>query len=210
MKTKLKYLLVLTVLVGFTLIGVQNLRSQDHKVKLQEIQLKDTSVKLKSLNQEYDDLLQQKTIDKEKVKQLEEEKKKLEEQLQAKLQKQEADRIAIAEAQKKLVNTVTQTKPVAAAPRVSYGGSCAEWIAAAGISDVANANELIRRESGCNPNARNPSSGACGVAQELPCGKSGCSMGDGACQVKWMNGYVLGRYGSWAKAVSFHNANNWY
>jgi len=92
----------------------------------------------------------------------------------------------------------------------SFGGSCDSWIAEAGISDVANANELIRRESGCNPNAVNPSSGACGVAQELPCGKSGCSLGDGACQVRWMNSYVTGRYGSWQAAVSFHDSHNWY
>lgn len=89
-------------------------------------------------------------------------------------------------------------------------GSCSDWIRAAGISDVANAAELIQRESGCNPNAINPSSGACGVAQELPCGKSGCSLGDGACQVKWMASYVTSRYGSWAGAVNFHDANNWY
>lgn len=95
-------------------------------------------------------------------------------------------------------------------PRVAVSGSCAEWIAAAGITDVQNAAELIRRESGCNPNAINRSSGACGVAQELPCGKSGCALGDGACQVRWMNRYVLGRYGSWANAVAHHNSHNWY
>lgn len=100
--------------------------------------------------------------------------------------------------------------PQRAAKAVAPSGSCADWIAGAGIGDVANAQELIRRESGCNPNAVNPSSGACGVAQELPCGKSGCSLGDGACQVKWMNSYVLGRYGSWANAVAWHDAHNWY
>lgn len=100
------------------------------------------------------------------------------------------------------------TPPVA--PQAKPSGSCADWVRAAGIGDVGNALELIRRESNCNPYARNSSSGACGVAQELPCGKSGCALGDGACQVRWMNHYVLSRYGSWAGAVSFHNANNWY
>lgn len=107
-----------------------------------------------------------------------------------------------------------QVKSVSSAgtssPTASVGGSCAEWISAAGIGDVANANELIRRESGCNPNAVNSSSGACGIAQELPCGKSGCGLGNGACQVRWMNQYVIARYGSWANAVAHHNANNWY
>lgn len=94
--------------------------------------------------------------------------------------------------------------------RVAVSGTCEQWIAQAGITDVANARELIRRESGCNPNAINKSSGACGVAQELPCGKSGCSLGDGACQVAWMHRYVMSRYKSWANAIAHHNAENWY
>ena len=103
----------------------------------------------------------------------------------------------------------TESAAPDAAQYASDGTSCDDWIASAGIKDIANAKELIRRESGCDPRAVNPSSGACGVAQELPCGKSRCGW-DGACQVRWMNSYVLGRYGSWANAVAFHNANNWY
>lgn len=91
---------------------------------------------------------------------------------------------------------VTYTAPV----HVISSGSCNDWLAQAGVSDVTDAMALIAGESGCNPNSYNSSSGACGVAQELPCGKSGCSLGDGACQVKWMNGYVLSVYGSWANA----------
>ena len=95
-------------------------------------------------------------------------------------------------------------------PTATYGGDCASWVAQAGITDTASAYELIRKESGCNPSAVNRSSGACGVAQELPCGKSGCQLGDGACQVAWMNRYVLGRYGSWSAALQFHLRNSWY
>lgn len=93
---------------------------------------------------------------------------------------------------------------------VAVSGNCSTWLASAGVSDIQNAQWLIAKESGCNPNAVNSSSGACGVGQELPCGKSGCSLGDGACQVRWMNSYVLGRYGSWAAAVVFHQSHNWY
>lgn len=93
---------------------------------------------------------------------------------------------------------------------LSQSGNCDSWIAAAGISDIANARELLRRESNCDPNAVNPSSGACGVAQELPCGKSGCQLGDGACQMKWMKSYVDRRYGSFAAAIEFHDRMNWY
>lgn len=89
-------------------------------------------------------------------------------------------------------------------------GNCDSWIREAGIKEIAVAKELIRRESNCNPNARNPSSGACNVAQELPCGKSGCRLGDGACSVKWMNRYVLNRYGSWSTALGHHDTHNWY
>ena len=121
----------------------------------------------------------------------------------------EALKVAKAEREQKRLALLASQK-ASAAPAASFGGSCDSWIASAGISDTGNARELIRRESGCNPYARNPSSGACGVAQELPCGKSGCSIGDGACQVRWMNSYVIGRYGSWSAAVGFHNANNWY
>jgi hypothetical protein len=89
-------------------------------------------------------------------------------------------------------------------------GNCAEWLAEAGVTDTADAMAIINMESGCNPYAVESASGACGVAQELPCGKSGCTFGDGACEVKWMNQYVLERYGSWSNALAFHEANGWY
>jgi hypothetical protein len=89
-------------------------------------------------------------------------------------------------------------------------GTCTSWMAAAGIVDTANASQLLTWESHCNPNAINPSSGACGLAQELPCGKSGCSLGDGACQMVWFNKYVIERYGTMAAAVDFHVKNGWY
>lgn len=93
-------------------------------------------------------------------------------------------------------------------PQVS--GNCATWLAAAGISDVANAMWIISRESGCNPLAVNQSSGAEGIAQALPYSKTGCARGDAVCQLKWMNGYVEQRYGSFAGAVTFWRANGWY
>jgi hypothetical protein len=136
------------------------------------------------------------------------------EQKNARLAAEEAARAAEAQAQAE--QAAAQARAVQAAPApvrvasVAPAGNCASWIAAAGIPDVANAVNLISRESGCNPNAVNPSSGACGVAQELPCGKSGCAMGDGACQVAWMNQYVVQRYGSWAGAIGWHNSHNWY
>lgn len=103
--------------------------------------------------------------------------------------------------------------------------NCGQLIQQAGITDPL-ASELIRRESSCNPAAVNPSSGACGIAQELLepnqssqqwaavnagyCPKSNCTMQDPVCQLRWMQGYVMQRYGSWAAAIAHHDINNWY
>lgn len=87
-------------------------------------------------------------------------------------------------------------------------GSCSEWMTAAGVTDMANAAELIRRESGCNPNAVNRNSGACGIPQALPCSKLGTN--DPIAQIRWMQNYVISRYGGWAQAVAWHNSHNWY
>lgn len=122
------------------------------------------------------------------------------------------EREAEAAKQQAVVASVQEApKPIQAAPaQVKSTGSCADWLAQAGIADIASAETLIRRESGCNPNAVNPSSGACGVAQELPCGKSGCGLGNGACQVAWMHQYVQGRYGTWANALGHSYSVGWY
>lgn len=99
--------------------------------------------------------------------------------------------------------------PVVSQPS-KVSGDCASWLAAAGVSDISSAMTLINRESGCDPSIVNPSSGSCGVAQELPCGKSGCSLGEGACQVRWMNSYILERYGSWTNALGHSFSQGWY
>jgi Tfp pilus assembly protein PilV len=190
-KTQTKRVLVAVALATIGIIAVVLVQGYTYQEK-QRQQLQQTLQEKVELQK----VLEKKQMDSQETqKQIEQLKK----ELQA---KKDSQARALAEAQK------APTRPVQA--RVAVSGTCAEWIAAAGITDVQNAAELIRRESGCNPNAINRSSGACGVAQELPCGKSGCALGDGACQVRWMNGYVLNRYKSWAAAVQFHNRNNWY
>lgn len=95
-------------------------------------------------------------------------------------------------------------------------GNCQAWLASVVPgAELSTAIELQRRENGsCNPQLYNQGgSDACGVAQELPCGKSGCGMppnADGQCQIRWMHSYVMGRYGSWAAALNHHNRMNWY
>lgn len=201
------------VIIVFAGMGVTDALNQKHQLKVKNIQLHSKSAEIEQLKVEHQQLnvqleteLKQNQVNTEKVKKLEEEKKRLEERTrQLEARKAEKSRLA-----KLLGRQTASAQTSARAPVRAPKGNCADWIRQAGITDVANANELIRRESGCNPNAVNRSSGACGVAQELPCGKSGCGMGNGACQVKWMAKYIENRYGSWANAVAFHDRNSWY
>lgn len=120
---------------------------------------------------------------------------------------QEVSRVEIASLTIKIPNNQIE---IIGAKYKTFGGTCSEWMASAGISDASSASELIRRESNCNPYSVNPTSGACGVGQALPCSKSGCEMGDGVCQMIWMNHYVIGRYGTWANALQHSYSYGWY
>ncbi|MBL5973282.1 MAG: hypothetical protein D3X82_05800 [Candidatus Leucobacter sulfamidivorax] len=112
---------------------------------------------------------------------------------------------------------VPEAAPVAAAapaapPRYTGGGSPAEWMAAAGIpeSDWGYVDAIVSRESGWNPNATNASSGACGLVQALPCSKVPGSGYDPVDNLRWAIGYAHGRYGGWAQAYEFWQANHWW
>ena len=91
---------------------------------------------------------------------------------------------------------------------------CVKWMVEAGITDMRNATILINRESGCNPFAQNLTSSAYGIPQSLPGSKMASAGADWrtnpVTQLKWMQTYVISRYGSWANAVAFSSANNWY
>lgn len=115
-----------------------------------------------------------------------------------------------AEAQRQAEQTANTAQAPYTAPQSVVGGSCADWMNAAGISDQASAYKLIMRESGCNPNAVNASSGACGLGQQLPCGKWGHVWNEPVGALVDMQAYVYGRYGSWANALAFHYSHNWY
>jgi len=70
--------------------------------------------------------------------------------------------------------------------------------------------ELIYRESGFHPESVNSSSGACGLAQALPCEKMACDLTDVDCQLDWIASYVERRYGTIEKTLQFHQAKGWY
>lgn len=69
---------------------------------------------------------------------------------------------------------------------------------------------IIRHESGGNPNAVNPSSGARGLYQCNPNFHSCPAVGDVAGQHAWGQKYVNERYGSWQNAYAFWTANHWW
>lgn len=97
-------------------------------------------------------------------------------------------------------------------PFYSGGGSKEEWLTAAGIaeSDWGYVDYIANRESGWNPNATNPSSGACGIIQAYPCSKVPGSGYNPVDNLRWANGYAIQRYGSWASAYSFWTSNHWW
>lgn len=75
-------------------------------------------------------------------------------------------------------------------------------------------SQLISRESNWNVTATNPSTGAYGLPQALPGSKMASAGADWATnpatQIRWMIGYVNGRYGGTCAALSFQMANGYY
>lgn len=119
------------------------------------------------------------------------------------------------------IQSVTIDEPVQQVERVGTkpkylpytgGGTKTEWLAAAGIAEEfwGYADFMVQKESGWNPNAINRTSGACGLAQALPCSKVPGNPLDPVDSLRWMNGYVNGRYGGWEGAYSFWLRNKWY
>jgi len=71
-------------------------------------------------------------------------------------------------------------------------------------------NELVFRESGWRTDAVNRSSGACGLAQALPCSKIVGDWQDPEVSLEWMHSYIHDRYGSTCNALNFQIRMNWY
>lgn len=171
--------------------------SQTIETKLERIQ--ELSERYEELKNSHGQLQEERTEIIQERQQLQEEVEKVRKELQAK--KERERRIALSQR--------AEAQEVQAAPRTP-SGNCQDWMSQAGISDMVNGYELIMRESGCNPNAVNPTSGACGIAQALPCSKKPGQWNDPVNSMSWMQQYVMNRYGSWAAAVAFHDRNNWY
>lgn len=128
---------------------------------------------------------------------------KLQAKLEAKAKAQEAAKVA----QTQVKETPRHAEPVAAVT-----GTKADWLAASGIpqNEWGYVDSIVTRESGWNPNAVNKGSGACGLGQQLPCGKWAGAWNDPVAALQAQYQYVKDRYGSYAGAVGFWNANHWY
>lgn len=199
--------LMVLVISGFIFLGISSVIQHDNKIKMKEIQLKDSSVQLKELNEQYNEILKQKEVDSNKLKELENKKNELEKQLQAKIEKQNADKLALQQSSKK----VTTFSSVASA-----GGDKYSLMRAAGIaeSDFQAVDYIISKESGWRHLAVNRTSGATGLCQSLPASKMSSAGSDyltnPVTQLKWCNGYAVNRYGGWWGAYSFWQANHWW
>jgi hypothetical protein len=117
-----------------------------------------------------------------------------------KCHKKPAERPSVAQVKKKPVSPPAVT------------GNKYDWLKAAGVpeGDWAAADYIISRESSWNPNALNTSSGACSLAQALPCSKISGDWRDPVTAIKWQYNYVKQRYGGYWGAHKFWVVNHWY
>lgn len=110
------------------------------------------------------------------------------------------------------VSVPTPVTPPQNVSQPVYSGSHEDWMAAAGIapSDYAAVDYIVSHESGWNPDATEPTSGAHGLPQALPYSKTGCGWDDPVCQLEWASGYAVSRYGSWWAAQAYWQNNHYW
>lgn len=220
MKRFLKPLLI-TAVVLFAALGINNITTTESKLQFKEVQLKSTTSELKQLQLDYDqnlkkqdELLHKSNVDQAEVDRLKQENDQLKQRADE-LEKQVSAKREAA----KLAGTL-QTGAVAYAA----GGNKDTWLAASGIpqSEWWAVDYIVSRESGWNPCAYNPGRSncdpnfrpntACGIAQFLPCSveKAGANWQDPVNALQRQYDYVKARYGGYPQAVSYWQANKHY
>jgi hypothetical protein len=122
-----------------------------------------------------------------------------------------AERAAARQAQQSAANPASPATPsgspqqIAAAMLGSFGWSSSEF---------GCLQSLWNAESGWNPSATNPISGAYGIPQALPGSKMASAGSDWqtnpATQIKWGLGYIQQVYGSPCAAWSHQQSTGWY
>jgi len=72
-------------------------------------------------------------------------------------------------------------------------------------------DDLIMRESSYDPNVKNGTSGACGIAQAYPCSKVDDDYRNNwKNQIYWMVDYIKNKYEKPSNAIEYHNKFNSY
>lgn len=217
MRTKIITILVTIGLIGFVVMGVNNVRHGNQKLQLNEIELKSKETQLIELNLRYDEVIKLQTkTEKEKqeklqkIKELEKDRERLSRELQAKLDRKRSEEKRLAEASKKAVAVAIQTQTVQASPGTSNCNQLRSRLSGLGVSgsNLNSAITLAMRESSCNSAAVNAESGACGEFQSYPCGKWGTPGTDS--YLRHAINYANSRYGSYDAALSHSLAKNWY
>jgi len=82
----------------------------------------------------------------------------------------------------------------------------------ANFTNWEDAAQLISHEGMFDPSIKNPTSGACGLFQALPCSKMKCPLDESGidCQIAWGKQYVADRYGTVSNALTFRLNEGWY
>lgn len=201
----MKLLIATFIVLGFIAVVQVN----NHKIDNLEERIEDRQHRIEQLRQKAQDNSKKKNQYQEKSQKLETQVEDLEQELQAK--KERERRLALvesAQAQSEPAQAQQNTQPVSSTSssvkdRVKSAAESRGW------GNQWNAlDELIHRESTWNAQAINPTSGACGLFQALPCSKMG-GMGISN-QINWGLNYIENRYGSPVNALGHHNSHNWY
>lgn len=201
MEKPIKAIVLIAVLI-LSVSVFRKVQTTSYKLEFNKIEIKSVNAKLKQLNDDYDKLLNEKKVDKNKLKKLEKDKQELENQLQAK-------REARAQTIASISNAVLAESP---AP-----SSHQDLMRAAGIpeSDWYAVDYIISKESGWNHLVWNGTgSGAYGLCQSLPATKMASAgadyMTNPVTQLRWCHNYAIERYGGWGSAYNFWVANAWW
>lgn len=117
---------------------------------------------------------------------------------------------------RKIIQKIVNREPVQqVVVRGTNLGGIKGDMALAGISpdDYNYVDYIFQHESRWNPAARN-ASGCTGLGQACPGSKLAAVCpnweNDPVCQIKFFNGYAVGRYGSWAAAYNAKIAKGWW
>lgn len=184
-----------TLVVGFTVLGIHNVADNQNKLHIQNIQVKSKNAELKSLELKYDslqiELNKTDSSHQEKIKQLELEKQKLEQErqrLEGELQAKKASKLQTASTSVPFQGTASASPNCGSDPYMA---------------------QIYMRESGCRTTALN-SIGCYGIGQSCPASKIAHCGADFACQDAWFKAYAIARYGSYANAWAQWQIKHWW